>query len=263
MNTSEKFCLKWNDFQENLNTAFGALRKDIDFTDVTLACEDGHQVEAHKVILTASSPFFQKMLRKNKHTNPLIYMRGMKSEDLVAIVDFLYYGETDIQQDNLENFLKIAEELDLKGLNQTQIEDSEETQKKPNTIPKRTHPNQNNLNTSQLGYNFVSSLDEGQIDTDTTVALHKEEFTGDMKDLDNKIKTLMSRGENMIKKGNGMIKAYVCQVCGKEGESMNIKSHIEAHHLERISIPCNLCGKPFRSRNTLSKHNFHNHKQNN
>ena len=61
MPTSEKFCLKWNDFQENVNIAFRDLRKDCEFTDVTLACEDGHQVEAHKVILSASSPFFQNL----------------------------------------------------------------------------------------------------------------------------------------------------------------------------------------------------------
>ena len=69
---SEKLCLKWNDFQANLNTAFGGLRSDTDFCDVTLACEDGQQLEAHKVILAASSPFFQNMLRKNKHPHPLV-----------------------------------------------------------------------------------------------------------------------------------------------------------------------------------------------
>ena len=58
---SEKLCLQWNEFQDNIKSAFGNLRKDNDFTDVTLACEDGQQVEAHKVILAASSPFFQKL----------------------------------------------------------------------------------------------------------------------------------------------------------------------------------------------------------
>ena len=57
---SEKLCLQWNDFQDNIKSAFGYLKEDNDFTDVTLACEDGQQVEAHKVILAASSPFFQK-----------------------------------------------------------------------------------------------------------------------------------------------------------------------------------------------------------
>ena len=51
MTNSEKLCLQWNDFKQNISTSFGDLRGDKDFTDVTLACEDGHQVEAHKVIL--------------------------------------------------------------------------------------------------------------------------------------------------------------------------------------------------------------------
>ena len=72
---------------DNVNSAFGNLREDKDFSDVTLACENGQQVEAHKVILATSSPFFKKLLRQNKHSHPLIYMRGMKSDDLSAIVD--------------------------------------------------------------------------------------------------------------------------------------------------------------------------------
>ena len=72
-------------------------------------------MEAHKVILAASSPFLQKLLGRNKHPHPLIYMRGMKSEDLSAIVDFLYRGEANVFQENLDSFLAIAEELQLKG----------------------------------------------------------------------------------------------------------------------------------------------------
>ena len=48
---SEKLCLKWNEFEENVNRAFGILREDKDLTDVTLACKDGQQMEADKVIL--------------------------------------------------------------------------------------------------------------------------------------------------------------------------------------------------------------------
>ena len=113
---SEKLCLQWNDFQENIKRAFGSLREDNNFADVTLACEDDQQVEAHKVILAASSPFFQKLLGRNKHPHPLIYMRWMKYEDLLAIVEFLYRGEANVFQENLDSFLAIAEELQLKGL---------------------------------------------------------------------------------------------------------------------------------------------------
>ena len=92
----EKLCLQWNDFKENITASFGGLRHDKDFADVTLACEDGKQVESHKWILACSSPVFQKILKRNKHAHPLLYMRGMKSEDLLAILDFLYCGETKV-----------------------------------------------------------------------------------------------------------------------------------------------------------------------
>ena len=96
---SEKLCLKWNDFQENLNSAFEVLRNYQEFSDVTLACEDGRQVEAHKVILASCSPFFMEILKRNKHPHPLIYMRGIKAEDLVAIIDFLYFDEANVNQE--------------------------------------------------------------------------------------------------------------------------------------------------------------------
>ena len=114
---SEKLCLNWNDFGENFKTAFEELRRDKDFCDVTLASEDGQQFEAHKVILAASSPFFQNLLERNKHAHPIIYMRGTKSEDLSAIVDFLYFGEANVLQENLESFLAIAGDLKLNGTN--------------------------------------------------------------------------------------------------------------------------------------------------
>ena len=61
-NFDERLFLQWNDFKENVSSTFGDLREDKDFTDVTLACEDGQQVEAHKVVLIASSPFFLNIL---------------------------------------------------------------------------------------------------------------------------------------------------------------------------------------------------------
>ena len=129
MQTSEKLCLQWNDFQENLSLAFKGFRNDQDFADVTLACEDGTQIEVHKFVLASSSPFFMEMLKKNKHPHPLIYMRGLGSQDLFAMVDFLYFGEANVSQDSLDVFLGLAEELRLKGLTGSFTEDNAETLK--------------------------------------------------------------------------------------------------------------------------------------
>ena len=62
-NFDERLCLQWNNFRKNISSTFGDLREDKEFTDVTMACQDGQQVKAHKVVLIASSPFFLNILR--------------------------------------------------------------------------------------------------------------------------------------------------------------------------------------------------------
>ena len=93
MNTSpEKLCLNWKNFQQNISSAFRELRDDKDFFDVTLACEDDEQVSAHKVILSACSPFFRNILRRNQHQHPLLYLKGIKYSDLQSVLNFMYHG---------------------------------------------------------------------------------------------------------------------------------------------------------------------------
>jgi len=117
--SSEKFCLRWNDFESNISCAFRELREDKDFFDVTLACEE-KQIEAHKVILSACSPFFRAVLRKNPHSHPLLYLKGVKYGDVQSVLNFMYHGEVNVAQEDLNSFLSVAEELQVKGLTQDQ-----------------------------------------------------------------------------------------------------------------------------------------------
>ena len=114
---SEKFCLRWNDFENNISLAFRELRDDKDFFDVTLACGD-EQIQAHKVILSACSPFFRGVLRRNPHAHPLLYLKGVKFSDLQSVLNFMYHGEVNVAQEELNSFLAVAEELRVKGLTQ-------------------------------------------------------------------------------------------------------------------------------------------------
>ena len=132
MGSSEKLCLQWNNFEENITFAFKELRTDKELTDVTLACADGKQIEVHKTVLASTSPVFMELLKKHKHSHPLIYMRGIKSNLLVTIMDFLYHGEANVLQDDLDSFLALAEEFKLRGLtgdSQSKEEQQKETQK--------------------------------------------------------------------------------------------------------------------------------------
>ena len=137
--TTEKFCLKWNDFQKNIAGSFLDLKDD--FCDVTLASEGNQHIEAHRVILAASSPLLRDLLKKNKHSHPLLFMRKIKSKDLLNIVSFMYHGEVNIFQEDLDDFLSLAEELELKGLTSSDQppEGEQKMQVKTDRIKKNTH----------------------------------------------------------------------------------------------------------------------------
>jgi len=117
MAPTEQFCLRWNDFHSNITSAFSEIRDDDDFLDVTLVC-DGDIVRAHKLVLSACSPLFRIMLKKNSHPQPMIFLRGIRFPDMVAILNFMYHGEVNVNQEDLQQFLAAAEELRIKGLSQ-------------------------------------------------------------------------------------------------------------------------------------------------
>eukprot|EP00090_Calanus_glacialis_P027790 TRINITY_DN44118_c0_g1_i1.p1 TRINITY_DN44118_c0_g1~~TRINITY_DN44118_c0_g1_i1.p1 ORF type:complete len:325 (+),score=86.21 TRINITY_DN44118_c0_g1_i1:53-1027(+) len=113
--SEEKYLLRWNDFESNLSEGLRNFRTENNFCDVTLACED-NQLQAHKVILSASSNFFKKVLTTNIHQHPLLYLKGVKMSDLEAIISYIYHGETNVALGELDTFLEVATELQIKGL---------------------------------------------------------------------------------------------------------------------------------------------------
>jgi len=136
MGSSEKFCLRWNDFETNISVAFRELREEKDFFDVTLACDDS-QIQAHKVILSACSPFFRNVLRRNPHQHPLLYLKGVKYKELLSVLNFMYMGEVNVAQEELNSFLAVAEDLRVKGLTQNNSSSDSKPKSEP---PKITRP---------------------------------------------------------------------------------------------------------------------------
>ena len=256
---SEKFCVKWGDFQNSVISTFGNLRKSCEFADVTLVCEDGQQVEAHKVILTASSPFFQKLLHRNSHPHPLVYMRGVNAKELAGIVDFLYYGEANVHQDSLDAFLKLADELQLKGLT-----DVSETHAKSRNGDRNIALAKQDIKSEEKQPN----VDEEVISTSHKPGLLTQNNFVHLEELNTVIKVMMQKSEKLILAGKRWksekkkyARAFICKVCGKEGLDQNIRSHIERYHIEGLSLPCHSCEKKFNSRILLSDHKKRDHQR--
>nr|XP_044250462.1 LOW QUALITY PROTEIN: protein bric-a-brac 1 [Drosophila takahashii] len=113
--TSQQFCLRWNNYQTNLTTIFDQLLQNECFVDVTLAC-DGRSMKAHKMVLSACSPYFQTLLAETPCQHPIVIMRDVNWSDLKAIVEFMYRGEINVSQDQIGPLLRIAEMLKVRGL---------------------------------------------------------------------------------------------------------------------------------------------------
>ena len=240
---SDKLCLQWNDFQKNVANAFRNLREDKEFADLTLVCEDGNQIEVHKMVLSSSSPFFKKLLAKNKHPHPLIYMRGIKSGDLSAVVDFLYHGEAKVFDEDLDSYLAIAEEFQLMGL----MKEPDErvlggNENQNDQLPKTKQISQVPLLKETSADNLPSTKPE----TEKKLIVPNNDVSSDLDELEARVMSMMQKSENRLSDTYGNRRAYICKECGKEGFVAAIKDHIESNHLEGIRLPCTHCGKIFR-----------------
>ena len=260
MGSSEKLCLQWNDFKENVTFSFKALRDDKDFTDVTLACEGGQKIEVHKTVLASTSPVFMELLKRQKHSHPLIYMRGIKSNLLVTIMDFLYHGEANVLQDDLDSFLALAEEFQLRGLcgdSQSKEEQQNEVQNnqyslKREFVQQPLHQNEQPVPNHEIQYS------DGK--NDKTVAVASSKTSVEIHNLDEQIISMITKSKTSAGPGQGLL--ATCNVCGKEGSYRHMPSHVEANHITGVSHSCDICGKISRSKNALSQHKFRDHKNN-
>ncbi|EFX86384.1 lolal-like protein [Daphnia pulex] len=108
-------CLRWNNFQSSLTTTLEILWDEESFCDVTLFC-GGQEIRAHKVVLSACSMIFKSLLKNNTCQHPIIILHDISLNILEAILQFIYKGEVNIEQDQLNNLLRAATLLQIRGL---------------------------------------------------------------------------------------------------------------------------------------------------
>ena len=256
----EKLCLKWNDFQQNVTSCFPDLRGDQDFVDVTLVCGD-RTFEAHKVILSASSPFLRSLLKKtNRHPHLLVYMNGLLPRVLEAMLDFIYQGEANIVQDDLEGFLLIAEEFQLKGLTGNDEKSAQPPKSNFTGAQSMNSTISANKTESKYEFNRNSNFSESKFLDNTPSG----GSYGTLIPAESNANKLVHIGEETARQVAALIerrdKFWTCARC--EFKSLN-KSHLKEHvenHIEGLEYPCNYCSKIMRSSYSFRKHIMNSHK---
>ena len=242
----EKFCLKTVDYQTNISKSFQSLRNQDDFCDVTLVGEDFKQVTAHKVVLSSCSEYFKNILKQNKHSQPLLWLDGINSNELNNILDYIYYGSVNIHQDDLDRFLSISQRLKLEGLI------SEEDNRRSNdTVPEDYVPPSNAYNDfkdEKFETSKIHKVTESKIisKNERSIILNSDNVQ-DIEDLD--ARTL----EIIDKDTDG---SWKCMICGKKTKNKgHLKEHTEVH-FEGLNFSCSDCDYICSTRNRLRQHAY-------
>ncbi|KAL6434168.1 hypothetical protein ACFW04_005941 [Cataglyphis niger] len=130
MEDDQQFCLRWNNHQSTLIQNFDTLLESGTLVDCTLAAE-GKTLKAHKVVLSACSPYFECLLSEHYDKHPVFILKDVKFKELKAMMDYMYRGEVNISQDQLAALLKAAESLQIKGLSESKTAGSSKAESRP------------------------------------------------------------------------------------------------------------------------------------
>ena len=259
---NEKFSLKWNDYQSNWNRSLARLRNDKESADITLISDDKVKFSAHKILLTSCSKIFKFILEGTFNTNPLLYLSGVSSVNLGFILDYIYHGEVNLFQEQLDSFLESAQKLEIEGLlGDKTDQEQQDTLWQSDNINDFQEQDVKKINNFQsvdedkglvrVGENDLIKLrhyNQG-VSSNTQVAKFK---VGSMT-----TEEIEMKKNELYQKSNGfwscMACPYTTNKCG------DIKKHVETH-MDGLCYTCTLCGKEFRLKDTLAKHKYKIHK---
>ena len=264
----ENYSVKWDQYQKSILNSFQKLRSQDIFKDVTLVSDDYQRISAHKMILSACSGYFNKVLSNVTHSHPMLCLSGINSTELQLVLDYIYSGEVQVPQPNLDRFLTIAQILQLDGLQkdkhifdeQIPIDavnflppppSSASLEFKPDKVvePPNLVPKQPKIKTETGNFTPAPTPAEFQYPTVQKSIKVSEKFET-IEQLDKKIEECYER------------KAYnhfLCLICGHISKvSSHVKQHIETH-FEGLSFPCEYCERVLNTRHNLRSHTRRHH----
>ncbi|GLH12562.1 Protein abrupt [Gryllus bimaculatus] len=108
--------LLWEGHTSELATVYTSLLENNFLVDCTISA-GGQSLKAHKLVLCACSPYFQRLFLGETGKHTFLILLDATFETLKAVIDFMYRGETQIPQGSLKAFLTLAQTLEIKGLN--------------------------------------------------------------------------------------------------------------------------------------------------
>merc|ERR1712243_312527 len=268
----ENFNLKWNSYTDHLREMLHDMMTSNELTDVTIVSEDKTEFRAHKVVLSACSTVFKSIVDNNLGSNPIVYLRGIKSHGIESILEFIYLGQTTFHKDRMNEFLDVAKCLDIKDMNkdiQGQDHDSLMNQKPEGNAEPTTKVEEEDMekNKTKEGSQNSQDISKNQMPQSTIEAKDSVENNSTMQSLakinlnatndhacDQCEKQFKCQSNlSWHKTSTHRATQYPCGICSYKSTRLDkLQAHMKNVH-DGIKVPCDQCDKMF-SPQSLSRH---------
>ena len=244
MDDAEYLKLSWNSYSQNYKEVFRELRLTECFSDVTLVCGDD-RIQAHKLVLIGNSPVFKSMLLQSKG-DTVVYLRGVTKSEMDWALEFMYSGETQLPQSQLEKFLTLAKEFKMNGIFEN---DCNRTKTKRKEAEVKTEHGSIIVKTE-----YAKSKDTIKI-SDEGSRVNKNEEGYEPKRRNNSIFKHSPKVEEV-----DFEQKFHCNECDYFSlYNENLKLHVDREH-RGIRYPCDLCPYQAGSSKNLNDHQAGKHK---
>ena len=279
---TEPLNLSWEQFSDHLQLMSRELFKADKYSDVTIVCDDQIQFKAHKIILSACSPVFKNIIDNNPSKHPLIYLRGIESQEMESILQFMYLGEGKFYQERLGEFLKVGKNLEVAGISISSADETEDNTEiidakdySTERLPKKeikTKNQEGNIENNLLAEEVTvssersSKEEEKYVDSENETDPLRENKAFNKHYKCNQCEYKSTSQHNLLKHKESVHDGvkYQCDQCDhKSTQKVNLERHIKAKHTNvkiprptnvNLSYPCEQCGYEAKSNNNLRKH---------
>ena len=273
----ENIKLNWENCSENLLNNLKTLWSDNCFNDVTLVFDDESQLNVNRTLLAALSPHLRSILNKVQGYRPWLYMFGIESSLVKSLLDFVFFGEINIEKDKLEGFVKIANKFQIDGFtfegqqtdhygkNEEYLKDQEEIIDLINEYKTTVKSENKNIDKELIidlinEYKTTVKSEDKNIDkelTENSLLNESNSFPTSMT-----VNSINQEHDSQIHTDYKTGTKYSCNKCERKFKThLWLKQHERKAHavLSETDLTCDICYRQFKTISKIEKHKVYSH----
>ena len=244
----EKYNINWHTYSDHLKEMLHEMMKSNELADVTLVCDDKKQFKAHKIVLSACSSVFRRIIKDLPKNGSVIYLRGIQHQEMESILEYMYLGIATFYQERINEFLNVAQNLEIKEISEdAKIEDensSTEDQNKSDTEDDAELDRESQIN-NDVNERLLRNIRESQLQKNTDGMFECDQCESKFLRKDHLKRHIQSKHEGV---------RYACNQCDYQASyNCDLRRHIQSKH-EGVRYACDQCEYQATQQDSLKMH---------